>query len=406
MANVGQALTHQAVAREAAKMLVEENSVVSNINTNRKEEFGEKVNGYSKGDTVKVAIPPTPYVYSGSQFAAGGAAPAVKESFVDLTLDQQLHVSLTFTAKEKLLEINDFKSRFLKPAMTALSSQVNRILLATMKDLTPNVVGTWGTIPATRAPWRNAASVLDTFFAPEDMRSAHFSTDANDALAEANASLFHTSDELRGEFSKNAVGMFAGLEFFKQLSLPLQVNGAGAGYLVNGAGGGAGAATGLLTVDTGTGAVPKGSIITIAGVNSVHPITGITTGKLRQFVVTADYAGAGGNISVYPAIIASAVGVIGTVDVVPADNAVITIFGTASQSRRQNLVFHRDAFATAFAPLPVLASCEGYTATIKNISVRVMTGGDFTNDKESTRIDVLFALPAGVRRDHSVRVTE
>ena len=253
MSNVGQGLTHQMIAREAAKMLVEQNSVVSNINTDRKSEFGEEINGYKKGDTVKVMVPPVPVTYSGAVFAGGGAAPAVNESYVNLTVDQQQHVALMFTAKEKKLEISDFRKRFLQPAMTSLSSKINSILLAEMKNKTPNVVGTWGTVPATRAVWRAASSTLDRFLAPEDERSAHISTDANDALAEANATLFHSSEELRGEFNKNAVGMFAGLEFYKQLSLPLQANGAGASYVVNGAG-----QTGSsLAVTTGTGAMPR-----------------------------------------------------------------------------------------------------------------------------------------------------
>lgn len=402
MANVGQALTHQMIAREAAKMLVEENHVVSNINTDREAEFGRDVNGYNKGETVRVMVPPVPVTFTGATFAGGGAAPAVNESFVNLTVDQQVHVPLTFTAKEKKLELASFRERFLRPAMNSLSSRVNSILLTEMKNKTPNVVGTWGTVPNSRTPWRNASSFLDRFLAPEDDRAAHFSVDANDALAEANAALFHSKAELEGEFSKNAVGMFAGLEFFKQMSLPVHTNGAGAGYVV-----GAAAQTGSsLAVTTGTGPITRGSIITIAGVNSVHPITGADTGKLRQFVVTEDYAGGAGNVLIFPAITPTTASLIGTVTASPASGAAITIFGTASNGRTQNLVFHKDAFATAFVPLPVMASCEGYTATIKNMSVRVMTFGNGLTDTENTRIDVLFALPAAIRADHACRVTE
>lgn len=405
MANVGQALTHQMIAREAAKMLVEQNSVVSNINTDRSEEFGRETSGYEKGETVRVKIPPTPVVYDGAVFAAGGADPVNNESSVNLTVDQQKHVGLAFGAKEKKLELSDFKERFLQPAMTALSSKVNAVLLSEMAKKTPNVVGTWGTIPATRTPWRAASSMIDNFLAPEDRRSAHFSTAANDALAEANATLFHSAKEIQGEFSENAVGRFAELDFYKQLSLPLQANGAGTGYVLNGTGGGS-LASGVLAVTTGTGALPRGTTFTIAGVNAVHPITGADAGFLRQFVVTADYAGGAGNVSIYPAIIPTTTTVIGTVAAAPGSGVAVTVFGTASQSKRQNIVFHRDAFASAFVPLPVLASCEGYTATIKGISVRVMTFGDGTNDKERTRIDVLFALPAAIRPDHACRVTE
>jgi hypothetical protein len=126
----------------------------------------------------------------------------------------------------------------------------------------------------------------------------HFSLDANDALAEANSTLFHSAKELQDEFTKNSVGSFAGFDFYKQLSLPTHTNGAGAGYLVNGAS----QSGSSLVVKTGTGAVPKGTIFTLAGVNGVHPITGLDNGTLRQFVVTADYAGGAGTISIYPAI--------------------------------------------------------------------------------------------------------
>lgn len=402
MANVGQALTHQLVAREAAKMLLDKNSVIANINTDREAEFERDVNGYTVGETVRVKVPPVPVTYSGSNFAGGGAAPAINESSVNLTVDQQYHVPLTFTAKEKKLEITDFKRRFLEPAMNSLSAKVNSVLLAEMKNKTPNVVGTWGTVPATRTVWRNASSRIDNFLCPDDGRAAHFTTDANDALAEANATLFHKADEIRGEFSENAVGRFAEMDFYKQISLPVHTNGAGTGYLVNGAG-----QTGSsLAVNTGTGALTRGTIFTIAGVNAVHPITGLDLGFLRQFVVTADYAGGAGNVSIYPAITPTTASLIGTVTASPGAGAAITVFGTASQGKRQNLAFHKDAFATAFVPLPVLASCEGYTASMGGISVRVMTFGNGSTDQESTRIDVLFALPAAIRPDHAIRITE
>lgn len=402
MPNGIQALTHQMVARKAAAILVEQNTVMQNINLDREEEFARDVNGYSKGETVRVKVPPTPVTYTGSTFAGGGAAPALSETSVNLTVDQQVHVPITFTAKEKKLELNDFEARFLKPAMTALSAKVNQIMLVEMKNRIANVVGTPGTVPATRTPWRNAGSRIDNFLAPNDMRSMHFSPDANDALAEVNATLFHDSKELKGEFSENAVGRFAEFDFYKQLSLPNHVNGAGAGYLVNGA-----SQTGTsLIVGTGTGAVSRGTIFTIAGVNAVHPLTGADLGFLRQFVSETDYVGGAGTMTIFPAITPTTATVIGTVTASPANGAAITILGGAGTSRRQNIGFHKDAFASAFVPLPVLASCEGYTATMKNVSVRVMTFGNGLTDVENTRIDVLFALPAPIRRDHAIRITE
>jgi hypothetical protein len=65
-------LTHLMVAREAAKIFEEEAPFISNVNKGRQDEFGEAVNGYNKGDTVKIKIPPTGKVFSGATFAEGG----------------------------------------------------------------------------------------------------------------------------------------------------------------------------------------------------------------------------------------------------------------------------------------------------------------------------------------------
>lgn len=394
-------LTHQMIAREAAKMLVEEANLIKNINTGRSDEFGQNINGYQKGDFVDIGIPNVPTVYSGSQFAGGGSAPDWTEGKVRLQLTKQKHVPVAFTAKEKKLNLTDFSKRILKPAMQSLISVVQADLIGDFTASVPNVVGTWGTVPTTRTPYAQARARLENFQAPTGDRAVLFSSDANVGLAEANATLFHDSKEIKGAFDDGAVGRYAGFDFFENQSMRVQINDAGTGYVVDTAG-----QTGaVLKVKTGTGALLRGTVFTITGVNAVHPITGVSLGYLRQFVVTADYAGGAGNVSIYPAITPTSATVVGTVDASPTDAAPITVFGTASQSKRQNLAFHKDAFAAAFVPLPVLASCEGYTATVQGVSVRVMTFGDGANDIERTRIDVLYGN-ATVRGDHACRITE
>jgi hypothetical protein len=393
-------ITHQMLAREAVAML-KEDTFIKTINTGRSDEFTESVNGYKKGDFVDIGVPPTPVVFSGASFAGGGSAPDQTETKVRLQLSKQKHVPLTFTAKEKLLNISDFKDRFLRPAMQALLSVVQADILLDMKNATPNVVGTWGTIPATRTPYANARARLQKLLAPSDNRCVQFTSDANALLVEANATLFNKSAAVSESYAEGSVGDWNGLTFFENQSIPVHTNGAGASYAVNGA-----SQTGTsLVLKTGTGAMPKGTVFTLAGVNAVHPITGADMGYLRQFVLTADYAGGAGTASIYPAITPTTATLVGTVTASPADSAAVTVFGTASTSAAQNLCYHKNAFAAAFAPLPVLASCEGYTASIGGISVRVMTFGNGQTDTESTRIDVLYGN-AAPRPDHSVRITQ
>ena len=70
-------LTHQMIAREAAKMLEEEAPFLANINKGRQDEFGTDTQGYKKGDTVTIKIPTAGKVFDGAQFAGGVTGPGV-----------------------------------------------------------------------------------------------------------------------------------------------------------------------------------------------------------------------------------------------------------------------------------------------------------------------------------------
>lgn len=398
-------LTHQMLAREAAAMLSEEANFLSNINRGREEEFKDQPNGYKKGDFVDIGIPPVPTVYDGSNFAGGGSAPDQKEEKVRLQLNTQKHVPLTFAAKEKALSISEFKDRFLRPAINSLASVVQADLIKQAVQSVPNVVGTPGTTPNSFKIYGNARAVLERHLAPGTDRSVLISSDASNELADAIKNQQNPSDSVGKSFLNGYVTKAQGFGIFENQSLPMHTNGTATGWTVNGAGQtGSTLAIGGLTAGQ---TILKGTAFTIAGVYEVHPILGVSNGKLRQFVVTADFTASGttGSIGVYPAISASSASQIGTVSALPANSAACTLVGSASTAYRQELAFHKDAFTAAFAPLPVLASCEGYTASVGGFSVRVMTFGNGQTDTESTRIDVLYGF-ASVRPDHATRVTE
>lgn len=392
-------LTHQMIAREAAAMLVEEDNLIPNINTGYDGEFGSPVQGYKKGATISIGVPPVPVTWNGSTFVDND----VTEGKVNLTLSEQFGAGLKFTAVEKVLNLSQFKERFLRPAMNSVRTQVQAYLQAQMAVGASQMVGTSGTLATSRKTYAQAGAALDRYLAPSDQRTILFSSDANVELQDANATLFNPGKEVSSEFDTGKVGRYSNFDFYVSQTLPLQIGNASAAYVLTSAPS-SGATS--IAVGTGTGAVPKGTILTLAGVHAVHPITGVSNGQLRQFVVTADFAGGAGNISVYPALIPTTANAIGTIDALPANGAAVTFLDTqASPGARQGLAFQKNAFAAAFAPLPVLASCEGYTATAGNVSVRVMTFGDGFNDLERTRVDVLLGS-AVIRPDHICRITE
>ena len=391
-------LTHQMIAREAAKMLEEASPFLANVNRGRQDEFGEAINGYKKGEKVDIEVPRAGVVFDGKTFAGGGAATDVIEDKVPLVLDTQKHIGIKFGAKEKLLDITDFKERILRPQMTTLSSVVEADLIRRAVVATPNMVGTPGSAISTMKTFAEARAVLQRYLTPAADRSTLISSEINVSLTDEARKLFNPQAANSKAFLEGSLGRAMGADFYEHQSVPVVTNGAAATVTVNGAG-----QTGnSLTIAATTPGFLKGQLFTIAGVFAVHPLTGENTGKLQQFVATGDAAST--TLGIYPPIIPAGPGK--NVTASPANGAGLTLVGAASTSYRQSLMFHKDAFTVATAPLGVLAGCEGYTARLPNgISVRVMTGGDFTNDLENTRIDVLYGF-AAVRPLHAVRVTE
>lgn len=391
-------LTHQMIAREAAKMLEEESPFLANVNKGRQEEFGEAVNGYKKGDTVKIEVPRAGVVFNGAVFAEGGAASNVTQDAVNLKLDTQKHIGIKFGAKEKLLNIADFKERILRPQMRTLASVVEADMIKRAVIATPNLVGTPGTAISTMKTFAEARAALQRFLAPSGDRNTLISSEINVNLTDEARKLFNPQATNSKAFIEGSLGRAMGADFYEHQSLPVITNGAANAVTVSGA-----AQTGNSLVVAGLSLVfNAGQVFTITGVNAVHPLTGQDTGKLQQFTVLADATAS--PLSIYPAIVPTGPGK--NVTASPAAGATLVLVGAASTGYRQSLMFHRDAFTVATAPLGVLASCEGYTARLPNgINVRVMTGGDFVNDLENTRIDVLYGF-AAVRAIHAVRVTE
>ena len=394
-----QVLTHQMIAREAAKYLEELAPFTANINKGRQDEFGSDVSGYKKGDTVKIKIPTSGRVFDGAIYAGGAAGTDVIEESVNLSLDTQKHIALQFGAKEKMLNITDFKERILRPQMQTLASVIEADLIAKGVLGTPLTVSmnTAGTTPSSALALARAR--MNQYLAPAGDRSALITSTANVALSGEIARLFNPTQASSKAYLDGYVATAYGSDLFEHQAIPTHANGTAAGITVSAAGQTGSSIT--MTAST-AGTLVKGQILTIAGVNAVHPLTGQDIGLLQQFVVTETVTvGAGTAVKIYPAINPAAPNKTTTAS--PASGAVVS---TASVNGVQNLAFHKDAFTAAFAPLPVIASCEGYTARLPSgISVRVMTFGDGNTDIERTRIDVLYGFQT-VRGLHAVRIPQ
>lgn len=395
-------LTIDVIAKEALMILDNELVMAKKVYRGLESEFGDAMNGFQAGDTVSMKRPTDFTVRSG----ATASAQDVVEGSVALTVDQQKGVDFAFTSKELTLNIKDLSERVIRPAMVQLANQIDADVMALYKKV-PNWVGSPGQVVNSYADFAKAPERLDEYAVPTDSRSAVLSPADHWALLGSQTSLY-IQDAAKGAYRKGSLGEIGGVDTYMAQNVPTHTVGAHGGTpLVNGAGQVSTYAdvkstmTQSLVTDgwtnSTTGILKAGDVIHIAGVFAVNPVTKATLPFLKEFTVVADVdSGAStgpATLTIYPAIITS--GAFQNVSAAPADNAAIVVRGTASTGYRQNLVFHKNAFALAVVPMirppgAVDVARESYKGT----SVRLIPFYNGSNDVSTFRLDVLYGTQA------------
>ena len=371
-------LTPTQVTREALRILHQKLRFVGSINRQYDDSFAKK--GAKIGDTLKIRLPNQYTVRTGATLSAQDTT----ESSVSLQIATQKGVDLNFTSSDLTLSLDDFGKRVLNPAMAVLAAAIESDALNMRKDVNNQVNNTGAAI--TWAKVLAGRKLMQDNLAPEEPRYALLNTQDNADLVDALKGLFNDQARLGKQYREGVMGSSAGFDFMESTHLSKQTRGAGnSAYLSNGVN-----QTGAsIAVDTGTGTIKQGEIVTFAGVFSVHPETKISTGVLMQFALTADYAGGAGNIAITPAIVAT--GATQNVSNTIADNSAMTIAGTASTDYGQSLLYQEDAFAFATADL-VMPQGVDFSAreVYDGVSMRIVRQYDINNDKFPCRLDVLY----------------
>jgi len=390
-------ITPTIFAKEATAILDNELVMAKQVYRGLESDFGNSINGYSIGDTISMRKPTDFTVRDG----ATASNQDVVEGKVSLTIDKQKGVDFSFTSKELTLNIKELSERVIRPAMVQLANQIDRDVMALYSSV-PNWVGTPGQTINSFSDFAKGPERLDELAVPQE-RVAVLSPADNWGLIGSQTSLY-IQGAANEAYRKGNLGTIAGVDTFMSQNVPTHTVGTKAGTpLVNGA---SQTSTYANVKDTNTqnlitdgwtasSAILKaGDVITIANVNAVNPVTKADLGFLRQFVVTADVSADGtGNATlvISPAIITS--GAFQNCSAAPADNAAITVLGTASTAYRQNMVFHKNAFALAMVPLvkppgAVDVARESYRGT----SVRVIPYYTGSSDTSAWRLDVLYGV--------------
>ena len=393
-------LTADIIAKEALMHLDNNLVFAKQVYRGYENEFSKKVNGYEVGETISIRRPTDFTVRTNATMATQD----VTEGKVALTVNQRRGVDFEFTSQDLTLKIGELGERVIKPAMIQLANSVDTFLSG-MYASVPNWVGTSTKKIGSYSDFAKAPERMDELAVPQDTRAAVLSPSDHWALLGSQTSLY-IQDAAKGAYRKGSLGEIGGVDTFMSQNVLTHT----AGTRTNGTIGAsitAATVTYLSVKDSMTQVVAlsglgnaktvnKGDVFTIADVYAVNPVTKARLPFLKQFVAMEDKTADGSgntNLTIYPAMIWSGAfqNVAVTTGVTDLNTKVVTWFSAAGAQDRQNLVFHKNAFALVMVPLvkppgAVDVSRQSYKGT----SVRVIPVYDGTNDVSKWRLDILF----------------
>ena len=385
MANTN--LTIDMITNQALMILHQKLNFIGTIDRQYDSSFAKS--GAKIGDTLRIRLPNEYTVRSGATLSTQDTT----ETSVSLPVTTQKGVDVNFSSEELTLDIDDFSKRILEPAMSVLAANVEADAISMSKDVY-NFVDNAGSA-MTFAKALAASGKLTDNLTPYDGRTLNLTTQDNIDMVDALKGLFNAQDKLSSNYKEGRLaGPFAGFEgIYENTLLGNHTTGTAAAttsYLVNGAD-----QTGAtLTVDGGSTTFLDGDIITIAGLNRVHPETKADTGILQQFVVTANSGTSATSLAISPSI--TITGGKQNVTAAPADNAAVSkVGGGASSVFTNSMAYHKDAFTFATADLVMPKGVDmAARKVLDGVSMRIVRDYDINNDKFPCRIDILYGYAA------------
>lgn len=405
MANTNTLLTPTIIAREALRLL--KNNLVMGNAVYRAYET-EFPGTPKKGGTVTIRKP-VKFTVTKARTRSNSN---ITENSITLTVSTQAHVSWSFYSKDLTLSIEEYSERYIRPAAAVLANTVDSDLCALYDDLWNSVCESTGFVtPHTFMVMGKAMQRLDEEAAPPEDRCIVLNPAGHWSMANALASLSIPNIPEKA-IRKGYLGRIANCDVYMDQNIKTHSTGYWDTDTSND-GTGIELATAAPTGVTGTIALNlcdfdivhtrvlvTGDVFTVAGAMAVNPMSGESTGVLRQFVVLAD-ASCGstgttteaGNTTVYIAPEMIHTGPYKTVYSYPNGGAVVDIFGQARCKYPQNLAFHKNCFALVMVPLEVPEGVS-FSATVSEdgVSCRIVKDYDIDADEEVIRLDILYGV--------------
>ena len=308
-------LSPSLISKESLVLLTNNLVMAGRVNRQFEDQMGAKI-----GTQLTIRKPNRFTVTEG----AGLTVQDIVEPSTTITITNQSHIDFQFTTAALTLVVEEFRERYLKPAMERLANRIDVGCLSNIPSVY-NEVGTPGTAPAAFASLALVAQRLDEEGTPQQDRTLVLNPKAYWGVTVGISTVYVNSVAEPG--FKGYIPNIANFEVFLDQNIPTQKTGLlGGSPTVTGAGQtGSTLVTGGWTANI-TGLLNVGDVFTIAGVDAVNPETQVDTGSLRNFVVTAtanSNSSGAASVSIYPPITTS--GAFQTVSAAPAAGAAITV---------------------------------------------------------------------------------
>ncbi len=394
------------ISKIAAGMLADELQFLKTVDKEPEESFSQ-VNGYNPGDTINISKPAR--FTMGTTADITGTVQDVIEQKVPLALDKQRNVAVNLTSAEIAtdLSLKSWANRILKPAVSELAQGIEAECLGFAKNAVYQSVGTAGSTVFDTNTMLSARTQLKQSLVPGTELFALLNSSATQSASNARKGLFNNQAELAKTYKSGTIGAADGFTYLENNMLPLQTNGNDIVFEVRTTVSVQGTTSLVVeALTTTTGTVNAGTVFTVAGVYSVHPILKVSTGQLQQFVsttsVTADASGYA-TLVVSPAMYTT--GSQQNIVSFPQDGDAITPVGGVSTSYTQNFAYAASAFRFASVPLVLPDGTDmASQSTVDGITVRVIRDYLPLTDKMVMRLDVLYGFTT-VRGEWACRIT-
>jgi len=387
------------VTKEVARGFLNKLVFLAHVNRTYDDQYVQS--GAKVGNTVNARLPQRFTVTDGQALQLQN----LYDQTVPITLTNQKNVAFGYSSAQATTELDNIRTRYVTPGAEALANAAEVLAFDNVYADIYSSVGTPGTTPSATLTYLQAGVKLTDLSTPLMGRVGMLDPLAMSTLANTTSSLFNPSavvseNYTEGQFGRKQLGVDG---WYQDPVRPTHTTGTftASTPLVNGA-----SQTGS-TISTdgwasGAATLNKGDVFTIAGVNSVNPLSYSDNGRLQQFVVTAttsDASGAMATLPISPSIITS--GALQTVSASPANNAVITVLGAtaaasgtlATTTSPQSFVYHPDAFAFVMADLMKPgAGAESTTVRSKSLgfSIRMVEQYQIGTDQNPSRLDILI----------------